>query len=146
MDLRALLKQALGAVLFVNFLVGIVLYLAVEQVPMTNFLSITQKGRFEDSPARPYWETKAWRDYLRNGEFSNPHQGLLNDPEYCDQVQTYRETKQLTIRENGLPPKKEIVIFSDYKPGNLVKDVIEILGVLAMKDHYLDRSTSVRSI
>lgn len=146
MDLRALLKQALGAVLLVNFLVAALLYLAVEQLPMTNFLAMTQRGRFEDSPAQPYWESKAWRDYLRNGEFSNPHQGLLNDPDYCDQVQAYRETKQLTVGENGLPLKKEIVVFSDYKPGNLVKDVIEAMGVLALKDHYLDRSTAVKSI
>jgi hypothetical protein len=146
MDLRALLKQALVAVLLVNLLVGVLLYLAVEQAPMTNFLLITQRGKFEDSPAIPYRESKAWRDYLRNGEFSGSHQGLLNDPNYCEDVKEYRETKPLTVGSNGLPPKKEIVVFSDYKPGNLVKDVIDNIGVLALKDHYLDKSTSVSAI
>lgn len=146
MDLRALLKQALVAVLLVNLIVGVLLYLAVEQAPMTNFLLITQRGKFEDSPAIPYKESKPWREYTRNGEFTGSHQGLLNDPNYCETVKEYRESRPLTIGSNGLPSKKEIVVFSDYKPGNLVKDVIESIGVLALKDHYMDKSTSVSYI
>ena len=146
MDLRALLKQALVAVLLVNLFVGVLLYIAVEQAPMTNFLLITQRGKFEDSPAIAYKESKAWREYLRNGEFSGSHQGLLNDPNYCEDVKEYRETRPLTVGSNGLPARREIVVFSDYKPGNLVKDVIESMGVLALKDHYMDKSTSVSAI
>lgn len=143
MDLRSVLKQALGVCLLVNFLIGVMLYIAIEQEPVTPFLSTSLHNRFEDAPYQPYWNSKAWRDYLRAGDFANPHQGILNDPGYCDKVAAYREERTLTLRENGLPVREEIVVFSDYKPGNLVKDVIETMGTLSLEGHYLDRPTSV---
>lgn len=145
MDLKWLMIRLILLSLLLNVLFGVYIFMDSPPSPSAPFI-------FKAEPTHPevvevsngYLDSKAWKQYLSELDTSTPHEGLENDADYCAKVAIYRSEHPLgPMDATGLPQLEDRVIFSDYNPGNLVKDVMKSVARLTLQSHIMDRPEKV---
>ena len=141
MDTKWLYTRLVAFILIANILYGVYLFW---DVPFSPSQPQSYTVRLTEEKLGRYLDSKPWMEYERSVDNSKPHEGILNDPEYCEKVAAFRIHSPLgPIDATGLPQLDDRIIFSDYKPGNLVKDAIKRVGKLTLQSHFMDRPESV---
>lgn len=130
------LRQLILFVLAVNLFVAFVLFVGIDVEPIT-FLTRTifVPLTWDHAPYVPWEESPQWKEYLGTLQLEKVHQLILNEADYCDRVVEWQANNPIRLGTDGLPIKEDRVALSDYRNGNLVKDVLKESGVIVLKKH-----------
>lgn len=85
-----------------------------------------------------YKNSSAWINYLSSNRFKTPHENIINEAKYCEIVDLFRSQHKPLLDSFGMPLPLERIIYSDYKPGNLVKEIITLYATQVFKFHFLE--------
>ena len=89
--------------------------------------------------AKFYFNTKGWTNYLSLFEYEEEVHHIVTDTYYCDTVAAL-STQDLLLSLD------QRVIFSNYKNGNLVKDVLASNGNLILRDRHISGRDDLEDI
>lgn len=93
--------------------------------------------QFSMEPARKfYFNSAGWKEYVKDFEENDEVYHIVTDNTYCDKVAAVRTLQKIT-------EKYQRVIFSDYSPRNLVKEVLAANGKLILPDHHINSKNSL---
>jgi hypothetical protein len=85
---------------------------------------------------KDYKNSKVWPAYLsllRN----KPYERIERRSDYCEGVRLYQESHEYQFDEEGMPVRFDRKVFSDYKPMNLVREVINQVATPVFQNHHL---------
>lgn len=84
-----------------------------------------------------YKSTKVWTDYISQVRKDKIYEQVEKRSDYCDMVKLYRQNHKIMLDDEGMPVRYERKVFSDYKPLNLVREVIEQVATPVFQNHHL---------
>ncbi|OMJ94729.1 hypothetical protein SteCoe_2072 [Stentor coeruleus] len=135
--MRVIWKAFIIGFLVVNSGFGIWLFFKLES---QSFDTVRKSFIHKEVNMTDIKNSQAWEEYMVYNRFDQDHENVVDDKDYCVLVKEYRAQHKPLLDYRGMPLPMERLIFSDYMPGNLVKDVINNYATLVYKYHYLDVS------
>lgn len=129
------IRRIILFVLGINLLVALILFVGIDAEPATTFLtrSIVIPLTWDNASYEPITESLPWKEYLDDLDPEHSHQQIINEDDYCDRVIEWQAKNPVRLGPNGLPIKEDRITFSDYRNGNLVKDLLKESGILVLK-------------
>lgn len=131
--MNSLGKLILLAILILNLLIGsYILFSSSSSEPST--LSKNSLIYRENSD---YKSSQVWADYLKLLNRAKIYERVEKRSDYCDMVKLYRANHKTMLNDDGMPVRYERKVYADYKPLNLVREVIEQVATPVFKNHHL---------
>ena len=130
--MRIILKILIFFFLLGNITLGIWIFKSIEE-PLA-LITTYEYGNYE----KVFKNSTAWKNYLELSRFTTDHENIIDSADYCEMVELFRSKHKPMLDSQGMPLPLERIIYSDYKPGNLVKDIISQYGTLVFKFHFIE--------
>jgi hypothetical protein len=129
------------SVLVINLIVLVTLFANVATEPATFLSLVVEVPRTWDNvESQPLLESPQWAEYLGFIKVNRVYQQIINEDDYCQRVTEWQAEHPIRLGQDGLPIQADRVAFSDYRNGNLVKDMLRSSAVLVLTDYNIGLS------